>query len=44
MRDRRNDYMEDFLNAVGCIGTELDSETVDAASDTAVILIQIDQA
>lgn len=36
------DYMEDFLNAVSRIGTELDSETVDTACETAVILIQID--
>lgn len=36
------DYMEDFLSAVSRIGTELDSETVDAACETAIVLIQVD--
>ena len=36
------DYMEDFLSAASRIGTELDSETVDTACETAIILIQID--
>ena len=38
------DYMEDFLNAAAGIGTELDSETLEAAGETVVILIQIDAA
>lgn len=38
------DYMEDFLNAVSCVGTELVSETAAAEGDTAVIQIQIDPA
>lgn len=33
-------YMNDFLNAVKAIGVELDSETVDAEVETAVIYIQ----
>lgn len=37
------DYMEDFLNAASRIGVELDSEMVDAASDTAVIYLQVDE-
>ena len=36
------DYMEDFLSAVSRIGTELNSEIVESAGETAVILIQID--
>lgn len=35
------DYMADFLSAASCIGSELDSETMDAAGETAVIYIQI---
>lgn len=38
------DYMEDFLNAASSIGAELDSETVDAAGETAVILVLIEAA
>lgn len=38
------DYMADFLSAARSIGTEMDSETVDTASTTAVISIQIDPA
>lgn len=33
-------YMNDFLNAVKAIGAELDSETVEAEAETAVIYIQ----
>lgn len=37
------DYMADFLSAASRIGTELDSETMDVASETAIIYIQIDE-
>ena len=36
-------YMEDFLNAVGVLGTELDSEVRDEAGETAVICIQLSE-
>jgi len=35
------DYMEDFLSAVSRIGTELDSQTMAPAGETAVLCIQI---
>lgn len=37
------DYMEDFLAAASRIGTELDSETMESGSETAVIYIQLDK-
>lgn len=37
-------YMEDFLNAVSRIGTELDSRIVEEASETAIVCIQICKA
>lgn len=38
------DYMADFLSAASRIGTELDSEAVEAAGETVVILIQLEAA
>ena len=35
------EYMEDFLNAAGVLGTELDSELRDEAGKTAIIYIQL---
>ena len=37
-------YMEDFLNAVSCIGEELDSRIVSEVSETAIICIQVCKA
>jgi len=37
-------YMEDFLNALSRIGTELDSKIVNEASETAIVCIQLCRA
>lgn len=35
------EYMQDFLSAASLLGTELDSEVLDRASETAIVYIQI---
>jgi len=37
------EYMEDFFSAASRVGAEMNSETRDTASDTAVIYIQLDK-
>lgn len=38
-----SEYLDDFLSAVSHVGEELDSEALEAAGDTAVVYIQIDE-